>query len=296
MTDQSALEGVIVKGIGGLYYAREANGTINVLRAKGKFRKQRVTPMVGDRIRFIPATGDEHGWVDQIMPRDSELIRPAVANIRYVLLVIAPQPEPDYLLIDTLLVMADRQGIKPALIVNKCDLDGEVFETVAREYAALGAPVLRVSAKTGEGMEALRGLLKQGICCFAGQSGVGKSSLLSAATGLSLKAGEISQKTSRGRHTTRHDELLFAGEYQVLDTPGFSLLELDGLEPIALKDAYPDFAPYEGQCRFTPCYHLSEPGCAVLQAAKEGELGKERLERYHQLLLKVKEQWRNRYD
>ena len=132
---------------------------------------------------------------------------------------------------------------------------------------------------------------------LVGFPNVGKSTLLSAATGLELKTGEISRKISRGRHTTRHAELMFQDGYQVLDTPGFSLLELEmGMEPIQLKDYYPDFAPYEGQCRFSPCYHLSEPGCAVLEAAREGKLGRERLERYHLLLSRVKEAWRNRYD
>ncbi len=297
MSEENALQGVIVKGVGGLYYARAEDGEIFVLRAKGKFRKQRLTPMVGDRIRFTPGTGDEHGWVDEILPRDSELLRPPVANVKYVLLVMAPQPAPDYLLLDTLLVLAYRQGISPAIVVNKCDLDNGVFDAIQREYASLHIPVLAVSAKTGQGMEELRSLLRQGICCFAGQSGVGKSTLLSAATGLELKTGEISRKISRGRHTTRHAELLYSDEYQVLDTPGFSLLEpWEGLEPIHLKDDYPDFAPYEGECRFSPCYHLSEPGCAVLAAAEEGKLGKERLERYHILLRKVQEVWRKRYD
>ena len=289
--------GVIVKGVGGLYYARDEQGQVHVLRAKGKFRKQRITPMVGDRVRFTPGTGDEHGWVDDILPRDSELIRPPVANIRHIVLVMAPQPAPDFLLMDTLIVMAVRQGIQPAIVVNKCDLDESLFEQVAGEYAGLNVPMLKVSAKSGEGMEALRSLLKTGICCFAGQSGVGKSTLLSAATGLTLETGEISRKISRGRHTTRHAELLFSGDYCVLDTPGFSLLELwEGLEPIHLKEYYPEFFPYEGQCRFSPCYHLSEPGCAVLEAARNGEISTARLERYHQLLKKVQEAWRNRYD
>ena len=126
---------------------------------------------------------------------------------------------------------------------------------------------------------------------------MGKSTLLCAATGLRLQTGEISQKIHRGRHTTRHAELLFSGEYRVLDTPGFSLLELwDGLEPIRLKEYYPEFAPYEGQCRFSPCYHLSEPGCAVLKAVRAGEISQARLERYHLLLKKAQEAWRNRYD
>ncbi len=295
--EDTAPQGVIVKGVGGLYYARDAEGQVHVLRAKGKFRKQKITPMVGDRIRFTPGSGDEHGWVEDILPRDSELIRPPVANIRHIMLVVAPQPAPDFLLIDTLIVMARKQGIEPVMVVNKCDIDPALFDIVRRDYQGLDAPVVRVSAKTGEGMEDLRALLKQGICCFAGQSGVGKSTLLSAATGLTLETGEISRKISRGRHTTRHAELLFSGDYQVLDTPGFSLLELwEGLEPIQLKEYYPEFFPYEGECRFAPCYHLSEPGCAVLAAAKNGDVSQARLERYHQLLKKAQESWRNRYD
>ena len=297
MTQTSALEGVIIKGVGGFYYARDPAGQVYVLRAKGKFRKQRITPMVGDRVRFLPGSGEEEGWVEQVLPRTSELIRPTVANIRYIVLVIAPQPAPDYLLVDTLMVMAIRQGIRPALVVNKCDLDQNLAQTVRRDYQSLEIPVLAVSAKENLGLDELRALLREGICCFAGQSGVGKSTLLSAATGLELKSGEISRKISRGKHTTRHAELLFSGEYAVLDTPGFSLLELwEGLEPIRLKEYYPDFFPYEGQCRFSPCYHRSEPGCAVLEAVREGKISPARLERYHQLLKKVQEAWRNRYD
>lgn len=297
MSENVMPAGVIVKGVGGLYYARDPKGETHVLRAKGKFRKQRVTPMVGDRVLFTPGTGDEHGWVEEILPRESELIRPPVANIRHIVLAIAPQPAPDFLLIDTLIVMAVKQGIQPALVVNKCDLDPDLFEQVKWDYAGLDAPILQTSAQTGQGLDELRDLIRGGICCLAGQSGVGKSTLLSAATGLSLQTGEISRKISRGRHTTRHAELLFSGDYCVLDTPGFSLLELwEGLEPIQLKEYYPEFFPYEGQCRFAPCYHLSEPGCAVLEAAREGGISPARLERYHVLLKKVQEAWRNRYD
>lgn len=297
MSETVAHEGVIIKGVGGLYYARESQGQVHVLRAKGKFRKQRITPMVGDRVLFTPGTGDEHGWVEDILPRESELIRPPVANIRHIVLVVAPEPAPDLMLVDTLMVMAFRQGIQPALVVNKCDLDETLFDAVRRDYAQLSIPMLKVSAHTGEGLNDLRQLLRSGICCFAGQSGVGKSTLLSAATGLALQTGEISKKISRGRHTTRHAELLFSGDYCVLDTPGFSLLELwEGLEPIRLKEYYPEFWPYEGECRFAPCYHLSEPGCAVLQAVREGKLSSARLERYHLLLKKAQEAWRNRYD
>ena len=127
-----APQGVIVKGVGGLYYARDEQGTVHVLRAKGKFRKQRITPMVGDRICFTPGEGDEHGWVEEILPRDSELIRPPVANIRHIVLVMAPQPAPDFLLMDTLIVMAVKQGIQPAIVVNKCDLDDGYLSRCSR--------------------------------------------------------------------------------------------------------------------------------------------------------------------
>ena len=295
--DLQSAEGVIVKGVGGLYYARGEDGGTHVLRARGIFRRRHITPMVGDRVRFTPGQGEEHGWVEETLPRESQLVRPPVANVRYLVIVLAPAPAPDYLLIDTLIAMALRQGIRPALVVNKCDLDGGTYEAVRSDYAGLGAPLLAVSALSGQGMDGLRSLLASGVCCLAGQSGVGKSTLLCAATGLRLQTGEISQKIHRGRHTTRHAELLFSGEYRVLDTPGFSLLELwEGLEPIRLKEYYPEFAPYEGQCRFSPCYHLSEPGCAVLKAARAGEISQARLERYHLLLKKAQEAWRNRYD
>lgn len=295
--DLQSAEGVIVKGVGGLYYARGEDGGTHVLRARGIFRRRHITPMVGDRVRFTPGQGEEHGWVEEILPRESQLVRPPVANVRYLVIVLAPAPAPDYLLIDTLIAMALRQGIRPALVVNKCDLDGGTYEAVRSDYAGLGAPLLAVSALSGQGMDGLRSLLASGVCCLAGQSGVGKSTLLCAATGLRLQTGEISQKIHRGRHTTRHAELLFSGEYRVLDTPGFSLLELwEGLEPIRLKEYYPEFAPYEGQCRFSPCYHLSEPGCAALKAARAGEISQARLERYHLLLKKAQEAWRNRYD
>lgn len=291
------LNGVIVKGIGGFYYGRVDSGEVYTLRARGSFRKQHLTPMVGDRILFTPGSGDTHGWIDEILPRESKLIRPPVANVRNLLIVISPEPEPDLLLLDMLLILSYQQGIRPGIIVNKCDLDDKLFPKIREEYAALEIPVLATSAAKGEGLEEVRKLLSDGIACFAGQSGVGKSTLVSAAAGLHLETGAISRKIGRGKHTTRHVELLFQADYCVLDTPGFSLLELwEGLEPISLKDYYPEFMQYEGQCRFQPCYHLSEPGCAVLKAAEDGTIHPERMKRYHQILKNVQEAWKNRYD
>ena len=293
----SACRGVIVKGVGGLYYARDALGAVSVLRARGAFRKQHITPVVGDDILFSPGQGEEHGWIDEVLPRRNELIRPPVANIGHLFFVLAPEPEPDFLLLDTMLVMAREQEIDPVLVVNKIELDPALGERVRADYAQADVPVLAVSAKRGVGLDALAALLRDGIGCFAGQSGVGKSSLLNAVTGLTLQSGEISRKIARGKNTTRHAELLFRDDFQVLDTAGFSLLSLwEHMEPIDLKAYYPEFLPYDGNCRFQPCYHLSEPGCAVLEAAQKGELSAARLERYHILLQKVNEAWRNRYD
>ncbi|HNW86209.1 MAG TPA: ribosome small subunit-dependent GTPase A [Candidatus Limiplasma sp.] len=296
MTDASFMQGVIVKGVGGLYYARDLEQKIHVLRAKGVFRKRHITPLVGDAIRFSPGAQDDQGWIEEVLPRTNELVRPPVANIRYLVFVLAPEPEPDFLLLDRMLVMARAQRIEPLLVVNKCELDTSLGEKIRREYALAEAPVFEVSAKLGQGVPALANELRKGICCFAGQSGVGKSSLLNAVTGLTLESGEISRKIARGKNTTRHAELLAKDGFQVLDTAGFSLLELsDQLEPVQLKTYYPEFMPFEGDCRFQPCYHKGEPGCAVLEAARNGTLPPERVERYHQLLAKVKETWRNRY-
>lgn len=289
--------GLITKGVGGLYYVLGEDGQTVVLRAKGKFRKLKQTPLVGDRVLYTPGQGEEHGWLEEILPRDSVLVRPPVANVRTVLVVIAPEPAPDYLLVDLLLAMAYEQGICPVLVLNKCDLDPQREQEPREMYHGLDLPILSVSAQTGEGLQELAQIMREGICCFAGQSGVGKSTLLGKITGLQLHTGEISRKISRGRHTTRHTELLIQGGLMVLDTPGFSLLEpWENLEPIRLKDFYPEFAPYEGLCKFAPCYHFREPGCAVLQAAREGKISPKRLERYHTLLQQVQKAWRERYE
>ena len=258
------MEGVIVRGRGGFYTVRDEAGQEFVLRAKKKFRRQRISPLVGDRVLFTPGDGkeegkDEDGWVEEILPRISQCLRPPVANVTVLCIVAAPTPEPDWMLVDKLLIFARKQNLKPLLILNKCDLP-QAEETAARAkamYAGAEMDVKCVSAETGD----------------------------------------ISRKIQRGKNTTRHAELFTFGDISVIDTPGFSLLELDEVfDPVLLRDYYPEFQPYEGQCRFSPCYHGSEPGCAVLRAAKDGNIHPARLERYHTLLADCRQAWRERYD
>ncbi len=294
------MEGVIVQGRGGLYTARDQEGREYVLRAKKKFRRQGLTPLIGDRITFVPGEiSDEHGWVEEIHPRISQCLRPPVANITLLCIVAAPQPSPDWLLVDKLMMYAGRQGLHAALIINKTDLDaaGETAQAARRMYAAAGRDVISVSAGQGTGLGDLRPRLQGETCCFAGQSGVGKSTLLNALFSLNQETGDISRRIQRGKNTTRHAQLFSFDGVQVIDTPGFSLLEFEeAFDPVLLQDYYPEFAAYRGQCRFSPCYHGSEPGCAVLQAVKEKKIDGERMERYHLLLNECRQKWRDRYD
>ena len=295
--DPSLLRGTLTQILGGFYTVETSNGERYTLRCKKKFRHARVTPLVGDEILFTPGEGEELGWLEDILPRRSECLRPPVANVECLVLVVAPVPEPDLLLIDRLLARARAQGISALLVVGKSDLDPKLAETLSEEYRLAEVPVIAVSARTGEGLDELRDAMRGHLCCFAGQSGVGKSSLLRALTGLELEVGSLSEKIARGRNTTRKAELLTAAGLRVFDTAGFSLLEPEkDTDPTTLKERYPEFLPYEGQCRFDSCCHDREPGCAVTRAAAEGLLPPERLSRYRTLLSELRETWRNRYD
>lgn len=293
------MQGRIIKGVGGFYEVL-SGGTLHTCRARGKFRRDRVTPLPGDDVEFTPGSGEELGSVDKVLPRRNVLRRPAVANVDTLVLVTsARDPEPDLLLLDKLLVSAAGLGMEVLLAVNKCDLagPGEV-EALARQYAGAVSSVLPFSTKTGLGREELLGRLAGRCTCFAGQSGVGKTSILNCLfPDKDLQTGRISEKTSHGKHTTRHVELLLIpGGGEVVDTPGFSLLEMDSMDPSELPGWYPEFAPYNGKCRFNGCMHASEPGCSVKDAAAQGLIPKERLQRYVEILGETRELWRNRYD
>lgn len=290
-------QGTLIRGFGGFYTVRDAEGQEFTLRCKKKFRRLGLSPLVGDEVLFTPGDGEEHGWLEEILPRSSQCLRPPVANVSLLLIVVAPVPEPDLLLVDRMMVRARAQGMDMLLVVNKCDLDEGLAQELQAQYAGAQLPVYAVSAESGQGLAALREGMGGRLCCLTGQSGVGKSTLLNALLGLSLETGEISRKIQRGKNTTRHAELLVKDGLRVLDTAGFSLLELDGgMEPVTLKEYYPEFAAYEGKCRFEPCYHDREPGCAVTAACGEGAIHPQRLARYRALLAEVRQAWRERYD
>ena len=291
---EGRIRGRLIRGVGGLYTAADDTGAEYVLRARGRFRIEGITPLVGDLVLFTPGRGEEHGWLEECLPRTSRLVRPPVANISLLVIVIAAEPSPDLLLVDRLLVSAGQSGFSALLCVNKCDLDRSLLPRIRKQYALSEISVCGLSALTGEGIPALRERMEGEICCMAGQSAVGKSTLLNALCGLRLKTGELS-KIRRGKHTTRHAELLEAGGLSVLDTPGFSLLKLDGaMEPEALRELYPEFTG-SGGCRFSPCLHDREPDCVVHAAVERGEIDADRYERYRLLLAEVRETWKGRY-
>ena len=291
------IKGEIKEGRGGFYTVRDETGQEHILRAKKKFRRDGISPLPGDRVMFSPGSGEEHGWLEEILPRASLCLRPPVANITLMVIVVAPEPVPDYLLVDKLLVYADMQGIRPLIAVNKSDIGMETYEKARDIYKSSGAPVIALSASSGQGLDELCSRMRGELTGFAGQSGVGKSALLSMMTGTELISGAISDRIKRGKQTTRHTTLLYHDGMRVMDTPGFSLLELPrGMEPEQLSGYYPDFRPYEADCRFNPCLHLTEPGCAVKKACEAGDINASRLLRYGELMETVKKTWRERYD
>ena len=294
---RECMEGSILRGIGSFYTVLcDEDGREYTLRAQKKLRHQKLTPMVGDRVRFTPGQGEEDGWLEEILPRRSMLVRPSVANVDRLMLVVASVPAPDLLLCDKLILRATQGSMTPAICVNKIDLGDGLARQIEAEYAGTQLRVFSVSAHTGEGVGALREAMRGRVTCLAGQSAVGKSSLLNALFGLSLETGGLSRKTERGRHTTRRAEMMALDGMFVLDTPGFSLLELeDAIEPEAFAQLYPEYNALAGACRFQPCLHDREPGCAVHAAVDRGELSAARWARYRELLGEVREKWKGRY-
>ena len=285
-------EGRIQKALSGFYYVN-TGAEVLTCRARGKFRKEGVSPLVGDRVE-VRELGSGEGVVEAILPRKNAFARPAVANIdQLVVIASGAIPKTDPFLIDRVAAIADSKESCGCLIcINKCDL--APAEELYEIYTAAGFPTLRVSAETGEGIEDLRAAISGKASAFTGNSGVGKSSILNALSpGFQLQVGEVSEKLGRGRHTTRHVELYRLGaDAVVADTPGFSSFDTERMELLRkeeLERAFREFRPYLGDCQFVGCSHVKEKGCAVLAALKEGKIEPSRHASYVRLWEQVKD-------
>ncbi len=288
--------GLVLKGVGGFYTILTQDNEEVTALARGRFRLEGLTPVCGDRVEFVRQK-DGHAAIVEILERTNLLIRPQVANIDQLVIVLSlSAPKPDLLLLDKLLLQAAPLKIEPLIVFNKADeADDALLSPLLVEYAAY--KTLTLSAHTGQGVPALKEALKNKISCFAGQSAVGKSSLLNALLPkLNLPVGNLAKRALRGRHTTRHAELWPYQGGAVLDTPGFSLLELKALEQPELDMAYREFGDAPKSCRFALCSHRSEPGCAVRSLAEKGSFSKGRYERYVELRNQFETLFKERYD
>ena len=291
------MQGKIIKGIAGFYYVNVVESGVYECKAKGVFRKEKIKPLVGDNVR-IEILDEEHktGNSVEIFPRKNELIRPAVANIDQALVVFAvTKPAPHFNLLDRFLAMMERKEIPVVLCFNKKDIatSPEIAELEAI-YEKCGYPIVFTSALEQENIEEIRRLLLKKTTAIAGPSGVGKSSLINLLQNqVQMETGTISRKIERGKHTTRHSELIAVdADSYIMDTPGFSSLYVNDFEKEELKYYFREFASYEGQCRFQGCDHVHEPGCAVKEALEEGKIHPVRYKNYLEMYTELKEKKR----
>ena len=275
------MTGLITKGIGGFYYVLTEEGTIEA-KGRGIFKKDGITLAVGDIVE-VERTEDGNGVISRIYPRKNQFIRPPIVNVDTFLVVFAPaQPKPNYMLIDKFLIMAEMHDIDPILCLNKCDLvSHDTVEEIRAIYDGV-YPFLTVSCRTGEGLDHLEQLVCGRKTALAGPSGVGKSTILNHLhPEANMETGSVSEKTRRGRHTTRHVEIFpLQGGGMIYDTPGFTSFEILEAEEDTLADYYPEIALLKGQGRYDDCRHISEPDCAVRNAVAKGRIHPVRYESY----------------
>lgn len=292
------MRGKIIKGIAGFYYVHDGQSKIYECRAKGIFRNRNIKPLVGDDVDFtILDETNQEGNIDVIRERHSQLIRPAVANVDQALVIFAvTQPEPNLNLLDRFLVMMSSQAIPVSICFNKMDLAGAgQIDKYRRIYEKAGCPVYFTTAcEGGRGIMSLRNLLRGKTTVLAGPSGAGKSSLTNLIQpDARMETGRLSEKIKRGRHTTRHAELIYVEkDTYLVDTPGFSSLDLKQPEADRLKDYFPEFADYARECKFLGCVHMNEPICGVKQAVKKGKISSERYHNYQLLYQEIKDKRR----
>ncbi|MCI9598530.1 MAG: ribosome small subunit-dependent GTPase A [Firmicutes bacterium] len=293
------MKGTIVKGIAGFYYVKEEGRDTPAFqcKARGVFKKDGIVPAVGDHVAFQLGEGPEDdGLITQILPRKNQFIRPPIVNVDcFVVIMAAAHPKPNLALMDKFLVMAEKSSTDIIVCLNKLDLaKGGLTEEIQRLYGDV-YPVVCLSAESGKHIEELRGLIRGKQTAFAGPSGVGKSTLLNALLpSAAAQTGDVSKKTKRGRHTTRHCELFDLGDgTMIFDTPGFTSFEIMEAEEDELQHLFPEMEPFLGACRYDDCRHLKEPGCMVRQAVEEGKIPRGRYESYKVLLGEI--QAKNRY-
>ena len=279
------MQGRIIRGIAGFYYVHVPEKGNYECKAKGIFRKNKLKPLVGDFVRLsILDEENKKGNIDEVLDRENELIRPAVANIDQALVIFAiKKPEPNLNLLDRFLIMMEQKEIPCILVFNKSDLASEEEKQALREiYTGSGCKILFISAKHDQGVEEIREVLKGKTSTVAGPSGVGKSSLINKLqSDVNMETGSISEKIERGKHTTRHTEFIPIGDdTYIMDTPGFSSLAVFDMEKEELEQFYPEFDEYRDTCRFNGCSHTHEPGCGVKEAIEEGKISIERYENY----------------
>ena len=291
------MQGKIIKGIAGFYYIYAEDGNVYECKAKGIFRKDNFKPLVGDNVEITVLNEEEkEGSVTSILPRRNSLIRPAVANVDQAFLIFAMEnPKPNFLLLDRFLIMMEQQKIPVVICFNKKDVgEKKEMEKLYEIYTGCGYRVVLSSTYEGEGMDEIHEILKGKTTVVAGPSGVGKSSITNCMQGeVQMETGEISKKLKRGKHTTRHSQVIPVEKNTFLvDTPGFSSLYLTDMKEEELRDYFPEFVMYEPQCRFQGCMHIHEPGCAVKEALSEGKISQQRYDNYLALYEELKEKRR----
>ncbi len=282
------LKGIITKGIGGFYYVEVANATYEC-KARGKFRKERITPLVGDTVD-ITVNDNAENTIDAICERKNSLVRPTVSNIDNLIIVVSTvEPRPNYFLIDKIIAVAEYKNIEPYIVVSKTDLSS--YNEIVETYKNSGITVLPLDSE--DSLKKLKAIMKGKINAFTGNSGVGKTTLLNKLdSSLNLSTGEISDKLGRGRHTTRQAELFNVCGGYIIDTPGFSSFDFDKIELIKKDDlafCFREFREYLGYCKFTSCAHVCEKGCLICQAVEKGEINKTRHNNYVQMYNQAKE-------
>lgn len=285
------INGIIIKGIGGFYYVEAADGIVYECKARGVFRKEKITPLAGDRVEITVESNNKNS-IDKILERRNFFKRPPIANIDTLIIVSSVcDPRPNLLIIDRLTAVASYKNVEPIIVFTKDDLQSA--NEFVKIYTNAGFKTFAVSNETGEGIEKVKSIIDGGVTVFTGNSGVGKSSLINRMyPDFCLETGEISRKLGRGRHTTRHVELFKVGSGYIADTPGFSSLDFetnDLIKKDELAFCFPDFTDYIGSCRFSTCAHVNDKGCSLVEAVKNGDVERTRHESYVTMYNEVKD-------